>query len=82
MASPRVLRIARSDDTDAFVLIHVVHAGPTLLDLTLTATEGECPYTAVGMTFWIAREKSQLMCLASKGVYFERLTRQKLPRQR
>ncbi|KAJ6107921.1 hypothetical protein N7523_009244 [Penicillium sp. IBT 18751x] len=44
MTLPRVLRIARSDLQDAFVLIHVVNNGPDTLDLALTATEGECPY--------------------------------------
>ncbi|KAJ5665590.1 uncharacterized protein N7477_008038 [Penicillium maclennaniae] len=44
MTLPRVLRIARSDLQDAFVLIHVVKNGPDTLDLALTATEGECPY--------------------------------------
>ncbi|KAJ5745554.1 hypothetical protein N7520_010736 [Penicillium odoratum] len=41
-----VLRFARSDRPNEFVLLHVVNAGPAPLDLTLTATEGECPYTA------------------------------------
>jgi hypothetical protein len=48
MTSPRVLRIARSDLKDAFVLVHVVNNGPDTLDLALTATEGECPYVASG----------------------------------
>ncbi|KAJ5343356.1 DNA double-strand break repair and VJ recombination XRCC4 [Penicillium brevicompactum] len=48
MSSPeRVLRFERSDETGAFVLIHVSHQGPALLDLTLTATEGESPYVSV-----------------------------------
>ncbi|KAJ5653505.1 hypothetical protein N7490_000508 [Penicillium lividum] len=41
-----VLRFARSDRPNEFVLLHVVNSGPAPLDLTLTATEGECPYTA------------------------------------
>ncbi|KAJ5105129.1 hypothetical protein NUU61_002476 [Penicillium alfredii] len=45
--SPRVLRIARSDDPEAFVLVHVSHTGPETLDLALTATEGESPYTGL-----------------------------------
>lgn len=48
MTTPRVLRIPRSDDAEAFVLVHVAHKGPAMLDLTLTATEGECPYTTLG----------------------------------
>ncbi|KAJ5345532.1 hypothetical protein N7452_003536 [Penicillium brevicompactum] len=48
MSSPeRVLRFERSDETGAFVLIHVSHQGPALLDLTLTATEGESLYVSV-----------------------------------
>ncbi|KAJ5577770.1 uncharacterized protein N7459_006734 [Penicillium hispanicum] len=47
MSSPRVVRIARSDEATAFVLVHVCHTGPGALDLTLTATEGECPYSAI-----------------------------------
>ncbi|KAJ5134091.1 hypothetical protein N7448_000888 [Penicillium atrosanguineum] len=46
MTLQRVLRIARSDLQDAFVLVHVVSNGPDTLDLALTATEGECPYAA------------------------------------
>ncbi|KAJ5698258.1 hypothetical protein N7462_000263 [Penicillium macrosclerotiorum] len=40
----RVLQVARSDEPDSFVLLHVFHTGPATLDLTLTATEGESPY--------------------------------------
>ncbi|KAJ5635441.1 uncharacterized protein N7484_008754 [Penicillium longicatenatum] len=42
----RVLRFARSDEENEFVLLHVVKLGPAALDLSLTATEGESPYTA------------------------------------
>ncbi|KAJ5556922.1 hypothetical protein N7494_000837 [Penicillium frequentans] len=42
----RVLRFARSDEQNEFILLHVVKLGPAPLDLTLTATEGESPYTA------------------------------------
>lgn len=55
MAPRRVIQIVRSDDADAFVLIHVVRAGPAPLDLTPTATEGECRYTAVGKLFSFLR---------------------------
>lgn len=48
MTAPRVLRVPRSDEPEAFVLVHVAHQGPAVLDLALTATEGECPYTALG----------------------------------
>lgn len=68
MTAPRVLRIARSEDTDAFVLIHVVHTGPAFLDLTLTATEGECPYTALGRSSLKRSRECQLMRLTSKDV--------------
>jgi hypothetical protein len=44
----RVLRFARSDEENEFVLLHVVKLGPAALDLSLTATEGESPYTARG----------------------------------
>ncbi|KAJ6085956.1 hypothetical protein N7486_010237 [Penicillium sp. IBT 16267x] len=42
----RVLRFARSDEQNDFILLHVMKLGPAPLDLTLTATEGESPYTA------------------------------------
>ncbi|KAJ5263723.1 hypothetical protein N7478_011328 [Penicillium angulare] len=42
----KVIRIARSDEQDGFILMHVLTSGSGLLNLTLTATEGECPYTA------------------------------------
>lgn len=48
MSSPRVLRIQRSDEPEAFVLVHVSHTGPAPLDLMLTATEGESPYISFG----------------------------------
>lgn len=44
----RVLRLARSDEQNEFILLHVVKLGPAPLDLILTATEGESPYTARG----------------------------------
>ncbi|KAE8348497.1 hypothetical protein BDV28DRAFT_143340 [Aspergillus coremiiformis] len=42
--SPRVLCIPRSDDPDSYVLVHITRTGSTLLDLDITATEGENPY--------------------------------------
>ncbi|KAL4959897.1 uncharacterized protein BDV14DRAFT_205268 [Aspergillus stella-maris] len=45
MSSPRVLRIRRSDDVDSHILLHVSRSDPTALELHLTATEGESPYT-------------------------------------
>lgn len=54
MASPRILRLERSDKSHGVLLLHVQHTGPAPLDLTLTATEGESPYTAIG-TFLAAR---------------------------
>lgn len=45
-ASPRVLRIPRSDEPDAHVLVHVSPVNST--DLTLAATEGEYPYIGSG----------------------------------
>lgn len=48
MASPRILRLARSDESHGVSILHVLHAGPEPLDLTLTATEGESPYTGTG----------------------------------
>lgn len=47
MASTRVLRLSRSDES-GFILLHVSNTGPAPLDLTLAATEGECPYTTKG----------------------------------
>jgi hypothetical protein len=40
----RVLRIPRSDEPEAFVLVHVASSGSLPLDLTVIATEGESPY--------------------------------------
>ncbi|KAJ5619560.1 hypothetical protein N7510_003544 [Penicillium lagena] len=42
--SSRVLRIPRSDEPEAFVLVHVASSGSLPLDLTVIATEGESPY--------------------------------------
>ncbi|OQE22009.1 hypothetical protein PENFLA_c013G01589 [Penicillium flavigenum] len=44
---PRILRFPRSDETGAFVLVHVSCTGPAPLDLSLTATEGESPYVSL-----------------------------------
>ncbi|KAJ5840029.1 uncharacterized protein N7525_005217 [Penicillium rubens] len=44
---PRILRFPRSDETGAFVLVHVWCTGPAPLDLSLTATEGESPYVSL-----------------------------------
>ncbi|KAJ5934645.1 hypothetical protein N7466_004192 [Penicillium verhagenii] len=41
----RVLRFARSDKPHEFILLHVVKLGSAPLELALTATEGNCPYT-------------------------------------
>ncbi|KAJ5929403.1 hypothetical protein N7454_007251 [Penicillium verhagenii] len=41
----RVLRFARSDEPHEFVLLHVVKLRSAPLELALTATEGNCPYT-------------------------------------
>ncbi|KAJ5176456.1 uncharacterized protein N7482_002333 [Penicillium canariense] len=46
MTAPQILRIPRSDEPGSFVLVHVSQAGPAPLDVSLTATEGESPYTA------------------------------------
>ncbi|KAJ5238689.1 hypothetical protein N7468_003308 [Penicillium chermesinum] len=47
MSLPRVIRIARSDESNTFILLNVRSAGPAPLDVRLTATEGESPYTAL-----------------------------------
>ncbi|KAJ5907993.1 hypothetical protein N7495_000675 [Penicillium taxi] len=47
MSTSRVVRFLRTDNPDTFVLVHVTAAGPKSLDLSLSATEGESPYTAV-----------------------------------
>jgi hypothetical protein len=44
----RILRFPRSDEAGAFVLIHVSQNSSAPFDLTLTATEGESPYTSLG----------------------------------
>lgn len=56
----RVVRFERSDETGAFVLVHVSHQGPALLDLTLTATEGESPYVSLGGS------ELQITCIGSR----------------
>ncbi|KAJ9288252.1 hypothetical protein C8Q69DRAFT_116002 [Paecilomyces variotii] len=42
--APRILRLSRTDDPTAYVLIHVSRSGSEPLDLKLVATEGEAPY--------------------------------------
>jgi len=44
LVQPRVLRIPRSDQPPAYVLVHVTRSGSAVLDLKLVATEGENPY--------------------------------------
>lgn len=46
--SPRVLRITRSDVPESYVLVHITRAGSSLVDLNVTATEGENPYSGTG----------------------------------
>ncbi|KAF7593149.1 hypothetical protein BBP40_011862 [Aspergillus hancockii] len=46
---PRILRIPRSDDPESYVLLNITYSGPTLLDMNITATEGENPYTGIGL---------------------------------
>ncbi|KAL4788407.1 hypothetical protein BJX76DRAFT_353162 [Aspergillus varians] len=43
--SPRVLHIRRSDEADSHVLLHVSCSASIALELNITATEGESPYT-------------------------------------
>ncbi|KAL4949943.1 hypothetical protein BDW69DRAFT_66251 [Aspergillus filifer] len=45
MSSARVLRIRRSDEADSHILLRVSRSDSTALELHLTATEGESPYT-------------------------------------
>lgn len=45
---PRILRVPRSDDPAAYVLVHVLPTGSAALDLKLIATEGESPYVGSG----------------------------------
>ncbi|KAL4801535.1 hypothetical protein BDV18DRAFT_73369 [Aspergillus unguis] len=42
---PRVLRIRRSDEAHSHVLLHVSCSDSAALELNITATEGESPYT-------------------------------------
>ncbi|KAL3438005.1 hypothetical protein BDV09DRAFT_141284 [Aspergillus tetrazonus] len=44
---PCIRRIRRSDETSSYVLLHTVQSKSTKLELTITATEGESPYTAI-----------------------------------
>ncbi|CAI7600160.1 unnamed protein product [Penicillium manginii] len=60
MSSPHVLRFDRSDEQGSFILVHLVHASESSLDLTLTATEGEGAYAA-------SIKYSQLKDLRSKS---------------
>ncbi|KAI9372397.1 hypothetical protein BJX61DRAFT_451163 [Aspergillus egyptiacus] len=46
MSNPRVIHIRRSDEDNSFVLLHVSRPDSAALELTITATEGESPYTA------------------------------------
>lgn len=57
---PRILQIPRSDEPNAYVLVHVTRSGTATLDLQLVATEGEDPY--VGSV-----EQSRLNSLRAKG---------------
>ncbi|KKK16062.1 hypothetical protein P175DRAFT_0458910 [Aspergillus ochraceoroseus IBT 24754] len=43
--SPRVLHIRRSDEAESYVLLRVSRSDSTALELNITATEGESPYT-------------------------------------
>lgn len=44
MAPTRVVKIPRSDDESASVLVQATPSGRRPLDLKLVATEGEAPY--------------------------------------
>ncbi|GAB1193130.1 hypothetical protein APSETT444_002333 [Aspergillus pseudonomiae] len=46
--SPRVLRLPRADNPESYVLVHITRTGSSLVDLNVTATEGENPYTCTG----------------------------------
>ncbi|KAL4737070.1 hypothetical protein BDV11DRAFT_192420 [Aspergillus similis] len=45
--SPCIRRIRRSDETNSYVLLHTARSKSTRFALTITATEGEIPYTAI-----------------------------------
>ncbi|KAL3445519.1 hypothetical protein BJX65DRAFT_309980 [Aspergillus insuetus] len=45
VSAPRVVHIRRSDAADAHVLLHVSHIDSSALELSITATEGDNPYT-------------------------------------
>lgn len=45
MAPEKVLKIPRTDQDAAFVLVHVATKGSKPLDLKLVGTEGAAPYT-------------------------------------
>jgi hypothetical protein len=48
VSAPRVVHIRRSDAADAHVLLHVSHIDSSALELSITATEGDNPYTTTG----------------------------------
>ncbi|KAL3483732.1 hypothetical protein BJX62DRAFT_70381 [Aspergillus germanicus] len=45
VSAPRIVHIRRSDAADAHVLLHVSHIDSSALELSITATEGDNPYT-------------------------------------
>ena len=59
-ANPRVLRLARSDEADARVLVHVSSLSDGALDLKLVATEGEAAYTGSGMACGLKVQWTQM----------------------
>ncbi|KAL5047938.1 hypothetical protein BDW71DRAFT_205891 [Aspergillus fruticulosus] len=44
---PCVRRIRRSDEASSYVLLHAARSKSTRLEVAITATEGESPYTAI-----------------------------------
>jgi hypothetical protein len=63
-SSPRVLRIPRSDQQSAYVLVHVARSGSAVLDLKLVATEGENPYAVTGQFFQSLHDPTTDKCAA------------------
>lgn len=46
MVTEQILYLSRADSDGEHVLVNVSPGGPSALDLTLLATEGESPYIA------------------------------------
>lgn len=60
---PRILRVPRSDDPAAYVLVHVSSTSSAPLDLKLVGTEGENPYVGSGAPLYVSAAQSRFLFL-------------------